>query len=510
MMATMSLTPTDLIDIELMAMEIIKERGGLGWREWVGRFFGAFATSPFAQHHVEMWEWGSAIVKGVPPRPFIACWPRGGAKSTTVELLCAYLGSQPDPVRHFVLYVSETQAQADRHVATIAGMLEKVGISRALNEYGASKGWKHAELRGANGFNVTAMGLDSAMRGAKLDEFRPDLIVFDDIDGRHDTERTVAKKIDTITTSIMPTGSTDAAIIVVQNMIHEHGIMAQLIDGTADFLHDRLPTEPIPAVRDLEWEQVIQADGTPRYVITGGTPSWEGQTLAICESQMTKWGVRAFLREAQHDVEDVEGGLWDKARDIDPFRVGFADVPDLDVTIVAIDPNVDEGGDAAGIIVAGVSHFWNDHWWDHSHGYVLADRTVNLGPKAWIEEAVATAQEFGADHIVAEVNNGGELVVISLSTAEGADQFPVYTVHASKGKVPRATPVQKLYEDGRVHHQGTFRELEKQLCGWSPKKGQRSPDRLDALVWAITDLMLDAEGRMHEPTGSLKQYLARQ
>lgn len=509
-MTTMTLSPEGLIDIDIMATEIVKERGELDWREWIGRFFRAFTTSPFAQHHVDMWEWGSAIVRGIAPRPFIACWPRGGAKSTTVELLCAWIGSQPEPVRHYVLYVSETQAQADRHVQAIAGMLEDVGISRALNEYGASKGWKHAEIRAANGFNVTAMGLDSAMRGAKLDEFRPDLIVFDDIDGRHDTERTVAKKIDTITTSILPTGSTDAAIIVVQNMIHDHGIMAQLVDGTADFLHDRLPAEPIPAVYDLEWEQQILEDGSPRYVITAGEPSWPGQSLEVCESQLTKWGPTAFLREAQHDVEEVDGGLWDKARDIQPFRVSPTDVPELDVTIVAVDPNVEEGGDAAGIVVAGVSHFWNDHWWDHSHGYVLADRTIGLGPKAWAEEAIATAIEFDADYIVVEVNNGGELVVINLSTVDGSDRFAVNTVRASKGKVPRATPVQKLYEDGRVHHIGTFTQLEKELCGWKPKSGQRSPNRLDAVVWAITDLMLDSEGRMHEPTGELAQYLARQ
>ncbi len=509
-MSTSSLTLEDIVEIKRIARRIKKQRGELGWREWIGKFFSGFATAPFGKHHVEMWEWGAGIIRGVAPRPFIACWPRGGAKSTTVELLCAWIGSQPDPVRHYVLYVSETQAQADRHVQAIAGMLERVGVGRALNEYGASKGWKHAEIRAANGFNVTAMGLDSAMRGAKLDEFRPDLIVFDDIDGRHDTANTVTKKIDTITTSILPTGSTDAAVIVVQNMIHDHGIMAQLMDGTADFLHDRLPAEPIPAVYGLQWEQCIEEDGSPRYVITAGEPSWEGQDLSICENQLTKWGVIAFLREAQHEVEVADGGLWDRARDIVPFRASPDDLPEFDVTVVAVDPNVEEGGDAAGIVVAGVSHYWSDHWWDQTHGYVLADRTVELGPKAWLDEAIATAEEFQADYIVAEVNNGGELVVISLSTVEGSERFPVNMVRASKGKHPRATPVQKLYEDGRVHHLGTFVQLEKELCTWRPQSGQRSPNRLDAVVWAITDLMLESGGRMHEPTGALRQYLARQ
>lgn len=280
------------------------------WRSFLSDHFSAFTTAPFAQHHLDLWEWGAAIIKGTRPRPFIACWPRGGAKSTTVELLCAWLGSQPDPVRNYVLYVSETQTQADRHVQAIAGMLERVGISRAVNEYGASKGWRRTEVRAANGFNVTAMGLDSAMRGAKLDEFRPDLIVFDDIDGRHDSANTVAKKIETITTSILPAGSTDAATIVVQNMIHENGIMAQLIDGRADFLHDRLPAEPIPAIRDLQTERITVDDGTIRYRIVAGEATWGGQSIETCEKQINEWGLAAFKREAQHEVAGGGDGIF--------------------------------------------------------------------------------------------------------------------------------------------------------------------------------------------------------
>lgn len=279
------------------------------WRTFLADHFAAYTTAEFAPHHVEAWEWAASIERGTRPRPLIACWARGAAKSTTIELIGTWLGSQPQPVRNYVLYVSETQAQADRHVQAIASMLERVGISRAVNEYGASKGWRRTEVRAANGFNVTAMGLDSAMRGAKLDEFRPDLIVFDDIDGRHDSANTTAKKIDTITTSILPTGSTDAATIVVQNMIHEHGIMAQLMDGRADFLHDRLPAEPIPAIRNLETERTQSEDGTLRYRIVAGEPTWVGQDIPTCEKQINEWGERAFLREAQHEVWNTDDGI---------------------------------------------------------------------------------------------------------------------------------------------------------------------------------------------------------
>lgn len=469
----------------------------LPWREWIDKHFTAFATAPFADHHIEAWEWASSLQEQGEHPAFIACWPRGGGKSTTIELICAWLGSQPEPRRHYVLYVSETQPQADRHVQAIAGMLERVGISRAVNEYGASKGWKHTEIRASNGFNVTAMGLDSAMRGAKLDEYRPDLIVFDDVDARHDSAATIKKKIDTITTSILPTGSDDAAVIVVQNMIHESGIMAQLIDGTADFLHNRNSAQPIPAVRDLEYDFEIQETGRKRYRITGGEASWSGQTLEVCEKQMNEWGENAFLREAQHDVEQVSGGLWERGRDIDAFRATM--LPDLERVVVGVDPNAG-GADAAGIVVAGISHRWYDatirgfRMADRPHAYVLEDMTTEGGSKAWAEAAVAAYHKYHADALIAERNNGGDMVGITIGTIAGAP--PVELVWASRGKVTRAEPVQKLYTDGLVHHVGTHKELEKEMCTW--KHPMPSPNRMDALVWALTELMIEEEGNWDE------------
>lgn len=280
------------------------------WRTWLARHFSNYTTAAFAPRHIAFWDWMEAITAEETPRPFVGCWPRGGGKSTTVELGCAWIGSQPEPVRHYLMYVSETQAQADRHVMSIASMLEAAGVERAVNQYGSSKGWRRTELRAANGFNVTAMGLDSAMRGMKLEEFRPDLIVFDDVDGKHDTANRVKKKIDTITTSILPTGATNAAVVVVQNMIHEYGIMAQLVNNTADFLHTRLPAIIEPAIQGLKYERHTRDDGTSEYRIVAGTPTWEGQGIDTCEKQMNDWGVTAFLAEAQHDVQAAEGGMF--------------------------------------------------------------------------------------------------------------------------------------------------------------------------------------------------------
>lgn len=456
------------------------------WRTWLSRYFASYTTHDNAPRHDRFWEWVSTLTPDTRPAPRVEVWPRGGAKSTTVELGCAYLGSQPHPARHFVLYVSETQAQANTHVQAIASMLETAGVGRAVNQYGASKGWTQTRVRTNTGFNVSAFGLDAGMRGIKLDQYRPDVIVFDDIDGRHDTADTTRKKVETITTSILPAESADCAIIVVQNKIAEDSIVSQLCDGRADFLHDRLPATVEPAVFDLQYERVIE-DGRPRYRITGGTETWAGQDIATCERQINAWGLGAFLREAQHEVEEVEGGLWDQARDIGPWRV--IQTPPLHRIVVGVDPTGSATGDEAGIIVAGLSYHWQGRVQGVLHAYVIHDASLQGSPRTWAEAAVSAYGLFKADAIVAEKNYGGDMVKSTLESVPGAPA--VKMVNASRGKIVRAEPVQKLYEDGRVHHVGTFPELEKEMRTYQ-QGSTDSPNRMDALVWTISELFMGA------------------
>lgn len=181
-------------------------------------------------------------------------------------------------------------------------------------------------------------------------------------------------------------------------------------------------------------------------------------------------------------LTDVPGALWTRDR-IEQARTLSA--PPLTRIVVAIDPAATSGENAAdtGIVVAGVVGHGAD-----AHGYILDDRSVHASPHGWASAAVAAYHTYRADRIVAETNNGGEMVGQTIRTV---DPRVAYTaVHASRGKATRAEPVAALYEQGRVHHVGAFPELEDQLCSWLP--GEDSPDRLDALVWALTDLMLDA------------------
>jgi predicted phage terminase large subunit-like protein len=152
---------------------------------------------------------------------------------------------------------------------------------------------------------------------------------------------------------------------------------------------------------------------------------------------------------------------------------------DLVRICVGVDPAASSGDDAneTGIIVAGkgVDGF----------GYVLADRSCRLSPDGWARRAIRAYQEFHADRIVAESNQGGEMVAAVLRTVDR--NIPVKLIHASKGKYVRAEPISALYEQGRVFHCGDLSELEDQLCTWTLESGE-SPDRLDALCHVMHEL----------------------
>lgn len=280
-----------------------------GYEQWLKENFGHVATKPLSDRHKRLWEWFQSLTPGEKPKARIEVWPRGGAKSSTTELGVPFIGSRL--TRRFVLYVSETQDQADRHVQAIAGYFEQLGIERAVGRYGNSKGWRRDQVRTRTGFNVAALGLDVASRGIKLDQFRPDLIVFDDVDNENDSPKTIEKKVRAIKNSIIPAGSSDCAILFVQNLIHEDSIVATLVDGRADFLYNREVPGISKAVEGLKTEKYAKEDGSTGYRIVEGVPTWEGQNLAVCEEQINEWGLESFLRESQHEVQGAAGFYFD-------------------------------------------------------------------------------------------------------------------------------------------------------------------------------------------------------
>lgn len=452
------------------------------WQGWLTALFPTYVTAEFAERHVAFWGWVWSVSPGQRPRPFVAIWPRGGAKSTSAELAAVALGARG--VRRYALYVSETQEQADDHVANIATLLESPAVAehypalgqRLVGKFGNPKGWRRNRVRAASGFTVDAIGLDTAARGVKLEDARPDLIILDDIDGGLDTLLTTQKKIKTLTHALLPAGSTDVATLAVQNLIIPTGVFARLATSRADFLADRIVSGPHPAVEGLRCEMTTDAEGKRQYTIVAGEATWEGQPLGICQQQIRDWGYRAFLEEAQHKVDEIEGALWTREmfRDRRP-------APDLRRVVVAVDPaaTATDDSDETGIVVAGIGV--------DGRGYVLADRSCKLSPEGWAKRALAAYEEFKADTVIAETNNGGDMVELTLKTV--GKRFHYRKITASRGKAIRAQPVAALYEKGEVTHCQPFEALEDQLVSWTPEMGD-SPDRLDALVWALTALMV--------------------
>ncbi len=198
----------------------------------------------------------------------------------------------------------------------------------------------------------------------------------------------------------------------------------------------------------------------------------------IARYQGTRLGRQELYAEL---LEDVEGALWSREL-LDRLRVQSA--PELKRVVVAIDPAVtnEADSDETGIVVAGLGM--------DGHGYILDDLSGRHSPLEWAQRAINAYRTQRADRIVAEVNNGGQLVEVNLRTV---DRNVAYKgVHAAKGKRTRAEPIAALYEQGKVHHVGEFARLEDQLCTWNPLDGDKSPDRLDALVWALSEVMLGA------------------
>lgn len=195
-------------------------------------------------------------------------------------------------------------------------------------------------------------------------------------------------------------------------------------------------------------------------------------------------------------LADIEGALW-SAQMLAMAQVDEA--PALDRIVVALDPAVSSGAsaDACGIVVAGVVMKGAPQSW---RAYVLADETVQgVGPTGWARAAIDAMARHGADRLVAEVNQGGQLVEEVVRQLDPV--VPYKSVHATRGKVARAEPVAALYEQGRVHHLRGLGELEDQMAQMTIRgfEGKGSPDRVDALVWALHELMIEPIAKWRMP-----------
>lgn len=248
--------------------------------------------------------------------------------------------------------------------------------------------------------------------------------------------------------------------------------------------HPRVLVTTTP--RPIELVKAIVAGQEGRVVVSRGKTSDNYRNLAMPFLERIKAryeGTRLGRQELDAEIlGDIPGALWSMAV-LDTYRVQTA--PEIGRTVVAVDPAVTSGeeSDEHGIIVAGIG--------PDQTGYVLEDASIHGTPSQWARRVVSLVSTYGADGVVIEVNQGGDMVAHTLRTI--SPNLNVIEVRATRGKHVRAEPIAALYEQGRVRHVGAFADLESQMTQMTADgyQGRGSPDRLDALVWALSDLFPD-------------------
>jgi phage terminase large subunit-like protein len=229
----------------------------------------------------------------------------------------------------------------------------------------------------------------------------------------------------------------------------------------------------------------------PATVVTNGSTYDNKANLAptFLSKVLRKYeGTRLGRQEISGELLDDNPGALFKRKDIDKARVLRS--PELQRIVVAIDPAAtsSEGADDTGMIPAGVAMIDGE-----LHGYILGDLTCHETPMGWANISVSAYHELKADRIIGEANNGGDMIEAVIRSVDPNVSYRKVT--ATRGKTIRAEPIAALYEQGRIHHVGDLGKLEDEMCQWDPADASaRSPNRMDAVVWALTDLMLSTDG----------------
>ena len=267
-------------------------------------------------------------------------------------------------------------------------------------------------------------------------------------------------------------------------------------DGTAIFIYTppSLASRSVTKARDprhaFKMFKAAQADTTGEWAAfhwaSHDNPFISPVGLERVQRGMTRLAYQQEILAL--DATEAPGALW-KQEQLDRDRItpildveGRRILPAMRRVVVAIDPSstINEQSDETGLVVVGLG--------ENGFGYLLEDASGRYTPEGWATKALGLWVRHKADRIIGEDNNGGEMVEDVIHTRN--PNAPVKRIHASRGKAARAEPVAALYEQGKIRHVGEFPDLEEQLCVWEPLVAHRSPDRLDALVWGFTELML--------------------
>lgn len=403
--------------------------------------------------------------------------PRGHNKSTLVSLGYVLFRAATGRSK-FILIVSDTASQAQDHVGNV--QKELLENERLLADYPHLRlpelaEYKRKKVRRKSGDFITiggvrfvAKGAGNGLRGLREGSQRPDLIVVDDLENDKNvlTARQRQKLKDWYTKSLSNLfGASGGQLLIIGTILHRESLLNWML------------SEAGPSVYQKRLYRALftDDDGVERALWPA---AWSVPRLY---EKLDEIKSRAFATEFLNQPSADDSVLF-KADWIDEHRVKVAP-EDILRLVLAIDPSTSSDGqrDACGMIIAG-------KLLDGKY-LVLHDLTLNASPAKWARAALTAVADYGIDEIVAEANQGGAMIesVLKAALAPG-ERLPKLTlVHATRGKAIRAEPIAVEYEKGSVSHVGTLRQLEEEMTNWRP--GDPSPNRLDALVWALTHLM---------------------
>lgn len=413
--------------------------------------------------------------------------PRGHAKSVVVSL--GYVLYQLAHRRaRFVVIVSASSTLAEEHVGNIYNeCVENVELLRDYPHLRVPNPKERADKKSKarqsdfmtiGRLRVVAKGAGARMRGMRDGGQRPDLLVLDDLedDKLVQTPRQRQKLKDWFLKSVSNLfGGSGGQLAVVGTIMHREALMAWLVGDTAP-----------PRYVKRKYAAYL-GDGSPLW-----PEEWDAEKLKV---KLDEVGSRAFATEYLNNPAEDDAVLFKSAWiDSNRLKVPAGLSPgeilahlkqhgiELARVVVALDPSTSADGqrDACGINVSGMSR--------DGRFYVLADLTLNASPATWARKALDAHKAWDCDEIVAEANQGGAMIESTLKAElhEGERLPPVRLVHATRGKAIRAEPIAVEYERNNVHHVGVHGPLEVEMVTWVP--GTYSPNRLDALVWALKRL----------------------
>lgn len=398
--------------------------------------------------------------------------PRGHSKSSLVTL--AYtLYRLAYGLSRYVVIVSDSGPQATDHVGNIyKELLENERLAKDYPHL-ALPGFEHyrsqkvkrttADFITVGGVRVTGKGAGMALRGMRHGSQRPDLLICDDLE--NDESVRTAEQRDKLKSWFLKSasnlfGASGGQLVFIGTVLHRSSLLAWLLSDEG------------PEVYTKRLYRALTEDGTPLW-----PDAW---TLEKLEAKRKEVGSRAFSSEFLNEPVDEGSTLWKEAW-LNANRRAVH--PNLRRLAVAVDPSAGGNGDLCGIVAGGVG--------PDGHGYTLEDNSLKATSLEWGRVALETYWRLEADVIIAEKNQGGDMVTSNLMAAllPGETLPPVKLVHAARGKAVRADPIATLDEQGKLHIVGSLVKLEDELVNWTP--GTYSPGRLDAYVWLWSELMLE-------------------